>query len=162
MRPRCVNAAAPQCLSRQFIGRHYGNRRIPSARQYQGRIRRLRALRMDRADIGPLGRYAAQKQQRVNQRWSHVRTQRAPLLVPFQARGPRLTDPDAALLDGQVDPQGQARIHASRRRRQTGEILPSRAGEVMVSHMDQVVCDGGGVLQDELGLCFSKVTMASR
>jgi type VI secretion system secreted protein Hcp len=29
---------------------------------------------------------------------------------------------------------------------------------VMLSHMDQVMCDGGGMLQDEIGLCFSKVT----
>jgi type VI secretion system secreted protein Hcp len=28
---------------------------------------------------------------------------------------------------------------------------------VMLSHMDQVMHDGGGVVQDEIGLCFSKV-----
>lgn len=28
---------------------------------------------------------------------------------------------------------------------------------VMLSHMDQVMRDGGGVVQDEIGLCFSKV-----
>jgi type VI secretion system secreted protein Hcp len=28
---------------------------------------------------------------------------------------------------------------------------------VMLAHMDQVMCDGGGVLRDEIGLCFSKV-----
>jgi type VI secretion system secreted protein Hcp len=27
----------------------------------------------------------------------------------------------------------------------------------MLSHMDQVMRDGGGVVQDEIGLCFSKV-----
>jgi type VI secretion system secreted protein Hcp len=28
---------------------------------------------------------------------------------------------------------------------------------VLVSHMDQILQDGGGLLQDEIGLCFSKV-----
>jgi type VI secretion system secreted protein Hcp len=28
---------------------------------------------------------------------------------------------------------------------------------VMLSHMDQLMGDGGGVLQDEIGLCFSKI-----
>jgi type VI secretion system secreted protein Hcp len=28
---------------------------------------------------------------------------------------------------------------------------------VMLSHMDQVMRDGGGIVQDEIGLCFSKV-----
>ena len=28
---------------------------------------------------------------------------------------------------------------------------------VMLSHMDQVMHDGGGIVRDEIGLCFSKV-----
>jgi type VI secretion system secreted protein Hcp len=28
---------------------------------------------------------------------------------------------------------------------------------VMLSHMDQVMRDGGGVVQDDIGLCFSRV-----
>jgi hypothetical protein len=71
--------------------------------------------RLDRDRLSSLGRNATQEHQRIDCWRAYGRAQRTPYVVPYQAGRPCITGADAALLDRQNDPEGQAGIHAGRR-----------------------------------------------
>lgn len=134
----------------------HGNRCIFANRWHQRRIGRLCTPGLDRDRVGPLGRHAAEKQQRIYRR-GHTAghsehrtlslTKLADLAPPvlMQHCSTGKTIPKAKLEFMRADGDGKP-----------VKYYQIELENVMISHMDQVMRDGG-LVQDEIGLCFSKV-----